>query len=178
MSALLLLSGGIDSALCLAGIRDIKLCLGIDYGQSHIIELNSARCIAADAGVEYLEVKIPSLHKIDGEIFAGRNLVMIAIAASIAQSRGLDQIVIGCNKSDWEMFPDCRYSFISAASAAVAAYGCSVLAPLLTNTKAEILTMSRRLGVKKETTWTCYSPHNGAQCGRCHACMVMAEANV
>jgi len=178
VKSLLLLSGGLDSAVCLASIGGIELCLGVDYGQNHLIELTKAKELAEASHIEYIEMKIERLKKADDLVFAGRNLLLIALAASVAQSRGIHQIIIGCNKSDYEMFPDCRGYFLTAASIAVSAYNCILSAPLINRTKAEVVSMAKEAGIPIGSTWTCYSPIKDNPCGMCYACTGLRLANV
>lgn len=166
--SLVLLSGGMDSALCLARYG-AGLCLGVDYGQPHAIELQHARRIADHYGAPFEVVYVPSMSRVDDVVFAGRNAVLLGIAASMAQARGFDSVVIGCNFSDAQRFPDCRPAFIKAMSEALhGAYGVRVSAPLLTMSKAQIVAEAKERGIPR--TWTCYAPRDWQQCGECYAC--------
>lgn len=165
---LLLLSGGMDSALCLAKYG-AALCLGVNYGQPHAIELKFARKIAAQFNSEFFLLQVPFLPRVDDVVFAGRNAVLVALGAAIAQSRGLETVVIGCNFSDAQRFPDCRPDFVRSLDAAMrGAYGIRVAAPLLTMTKSQIATEAKECGLPQ--TWTCYSPAGDRQCGECYSC--------
>ena len=95
---------------------------------------------------------------------------MLAVAAAIAQAEGLSSVVIGCNFSDHDRFPDCRREFIKSMNEAFkGAYGVAVHAPLLMHTKAMIREEASRLGLPE--TWTCYAPtDNGTPCGECYSC--------
>lgn len=172
--SLLLLSGGMDSALCLARYG-ASYCVGFDYGQPHAVELEYAALIAEHYGVPFRRVVIPSMPKVDDVVFAGRNAVLLAMAAALAQEKGLGAIVIGSNFSDAERFPDCRPAFITAMSQALrAAYSVSVFAPLLHLTKGQIVAEARERGVP--ATWTCYAPtEEGRQCGACYSCRGLAS---
>lgn len=185
---IVLLSGGLDSSVVLAAaLRDGQECsaLAFDYGQRHIVELESAETIAEHFGVPF-EVKTilgMGIAKIDDVVFAGRNLLLAAWAVSIAQARGLDAIALGCNGSDWVRFPDCRPSFWGPLrDAAQAAYGITVMTPLLHASKIDVVRAARDLGVPIERTWSCYEPimdpehGDHQQCGRCLACKVRNEA--
>lgn len=163
----LLSSGGLDSAL-LAAMWPGALHLSINYGQEHMRELRSARAVAQHYRAEHVEkgCRLPHKH---GEVVPGRNAVLIALAAAVAQDRGGGTVLIGCNGDDDAGFPDCRPGFIAAMRDAVelASTGTvTVAAPLLGWTKARIGAQARRLGVPVELTWSCYrglvSP-----CGTC-----------
>src|SRR5215211_3789393 len=113
MKVLVLLSGGLDSATALAWAKQYSECsaIGFDYGQPHLIELDRARRIADHFGVPFEIVALPIMPRINDVVFAGRNLVMAAVAIAEAQARGIRSIVLGCNMSDWARFPDCRPPF-------------------------------------------------------------------
>lgn len=169
MTNLVLLSGGMDSALCLHRYG-AALTVGFNYGQPHVIELTYASRIAAKYKVEFIQRQLPMMPRVDDIVFVGRNAVMLSMAAAIAQERGLSSVVIGCNFSDAMRFPDCRPEFIRAMNNAFKhAYGVSVHAPLLTMTKGQIVRESREAGLPE--TWTCYAPTpNGERCGECYSC--------
>ena len=157
-----------DSALCLARYG-AELCLGVDYGQPHRIELQHAARIADHYQTPFEVLPVPAMPRVDDVVFAGRNAVLLSMAAAVAQARGLSCVVIGCNFSDAQRFPDCRPAFIKAMREALsAAYGVTVWAPLLTMTKAQIVAEARERGIPE--TWTCYAPRDGQQCGECYSC--------
>lgn len=172
--SLILLSGGLDSALCLHKFG-AAVAVGFDYGQPHAIELTYARRISEKYGVEYVQHGLPLMPRINDVVFAGRNAVMLATGVAMAQERGIDSVVIGCNFSDAQRFPDCRPDFIRAISRAFKdAYGVSVHAPLLTHTKAMIVAEAKAAGLPE--TWTCYAPtSSGERCGVCYACKSLLE---
>src|SRR5262245_38709825 len=129
MKALVPLSGGIDSAVVLAG------CIGSDfecatvafeYGQPHAVELVFAKRIAEHYCVPFEVMQLPAMPKTDKVVFAGRNLVFASVAIAMAQARGFDVVAFGCNASDWFDFPDCRPPFWQAIKACAGAYGIKV----------------------------------------------------
>lgn len=170
MKTLLLLSGGTDSSLCLHRFAPV-LAVGYDYGQRALIELTHAERRANHCGVPFEVVRLPELPLINSTslVRAGRNAVMLAHAASIAQARGIDEVMIGCNATDAERFPDCRLSFLASMQEALhGAYGVMVHAPLLYVTKQQILAECTAHGITD--TWSCYTPRDGKPCGECYAC--------
>jgi 7-cyano-7-deazaguanine synthase len=177
VSAIVLLSGGLDSAVALAMIDGERLALGFDYGQSHKIELDRAHAIARHYDTPFEVIVLPDvMPKVDDVVFAGRNMVFGAIAIAIAQARGFDRIVFGCNQTDAARFPDCRQDFMVALERVALVYGIGVATPLLHLTKRGVVDMARRLKVPIELTWSCYDPQNGQPCGRCLACETREEA--
>ena len=134
--AIVLLSGGQDSTTCLYWAKqnfDEIIAVGFDYGQMHIQELNQAKKIAKEAGVEYHIFNVKNLlapsslteksdhnqkSKINQELpasfTAGRNLLFLTIAASFGAERGINDIITGVCQTDYSGYPDCRRTTIDA----------------------------------------------------------------
>lgn len=179
MKILVLLSGGIDSAVILAAYKEAGhdcTAVGFDYNQPHHIELDHAEMVADYYKVPFERWGLPQIPKVNDVVFAGRNLVLAAMAISIAQARGADAIAIGCNASDWMRFPDCRPPFWQSVKEAAVSYGIEVLTPLVHHPKSEVVAQARKLGVPIDLTWSCYEPINGKPCGKCLACRTKQEA--
>lgn len=142
-SAVVLLSGGLDSTTCLAvAIRRDGLqahCLSFDYGQRHGFELDAAREAAATWGAASHRVirldpsafagsaltdanlavpKDRSDHEIGGGIpvtyVPARNTVFLAYALATAEVLDAEAIYVGVNALDSSGYPDCRPEFIEA----------------------------------------------------------------
>lgn len=145
--AIVLLSGGLDSATCLywARARGYRVhALSVRYGQRHARELRSARGLARAAGARLHEVRLrlPWLSKsslvdpsgrlpdlpvarigrgrIPSTYVPGRNTVLLSLAVSLADAVGAEAIVIGANALDCSGYPDCRPSFVKAFQRAAA----------------------------------------------------------
>jgi 7-cyano-7-deazaguanine synthase len=167
--AVVLLSGGLDSAVCLA-LNPDAVTLSIDYGQPHAqSELDAAARVAQHYGVEHVraDASLPTLHA-PGDasmLVPGRNLVLLSLAAALAEARNLRRVVFGANADDRDGYPDCRREFIDAARAVM-----PVEAPLLDMSKEQIGALARRLAVPVDMTWSCYYPAAGEPCGTCDAC--------
>jgi 7-cyano-7-deazaguanine synthase len=143
-AAVVLLSGGLDSATAAAWARDrgFRLAaLSIDYGQRHRVELSAARDVAAALGIEDhvvlpidlavfggsalvdTSLAVPK-HRSLAEVARGipstyvpaRNTVFLALALAMAETRGADALVIGVNAVDYSGYPDCRPEFLAAFS--------------------------------------------------------------
>jgi 7-cyano-7-deazaguanine synthase len=136
-AAVVLLSGGLDSATALAIARDTGYAchaLSIDYGQRHRAELDAARRVAGSLGaIDHKEIRI-ALDAIGGsaltdhqiavpeEPSAGipvtyvpaRNTVLLALALGWAEVLAARDIFIGVNAVDYSGYPDCRPAFIEA----------------------------------------------------------------
>lgn len=178
MKVIVLLSGGIDSAVVLAELVKDYECeaIGFDYGQRHAIELDRAEKIANYYKVPFARRVLMIMPLVDDVVFAGRNLVMISAAISEAQARGFEAVAIGCNSSDWLRFPDCRPAFWNAVRTAAETYGVKVMTPLMYSWKDQIISHAKKIGVPVDLTWSCYSPIDGKPCGCCLACKTRGDA--
>ncbi len=142
--AIVLLSGGLDSATCLAIANDEGFdayAMSFRYGQRHTFELDAAaRVVEALGAVEHRIVdidlaafggssllgdgEIPKA-RTDDEIGAGipstyvpaRNTVFLSYALAWAEVIGANDIFIGVNALDYSGYPDCRPEFIEAFQA-------------------------------------------------------------
>jgi 7-cyano-7-deazaguanine synthase len=137
-SAVVLLSGGLDSATTLALARaDGFSCyaLSIHYGQRHSAELEAAARIATELGAsEHRTMSIdlagiggsaltdPSIAVPESGVQSGipvtyvpaRNTIMLSLALGWAEVLGASDIFIGVNAVDYSGYPDCRPEFIAA----------------------------------------------------------------
>lgn len=135
--AVVLLSGGLDSATTLAIARaDGYEChaLSVDYGQRHRAELKAAARVAALLGAaSYRELPLPigafggsaltdpsidvPEHGGDGipvTYVPARNTILLSVALGLAEVLDADAIFIGVNAVDYSGYPDCRPEFIDA----------------------------------------------------------------
>ena len=135
---LVVLSGGLDSTVCLALAADgapvPPVALTFDYGQRHRVEIDRAREVAAHYGADHLVVSLDTsawggsaLTDPDVDVPAGgtttgvpvtyvpaRNSIFLAVALGVAEARDLDDVWIGVNAVDYSGYPDCRPAFIEA----------------------------------------------------------------
>ncbi len=202
MPVAVLHSGGLDSTVCLLlALRDGKqpVSIGVEYDQSHVVELHYAGEQCKRLGVERRVISVrwnkPTrnipLDRSPEEMRSGvspaflpaRNLVFLALAAAEAAAMTASEIWIGVNSVDFSGYPDCRSEFIAAFDAVLDAAvpgGPRVVAPLQNMRKAEIALMAQQYGLRPGDTWSCYRPQGDpAQpfpCGRCDACILHAEA--
>lgn len=193
--AVVLASGGLDSSLCLALARrggGPVLALGIDYGQRNRIELERLEQVAEALGCEVLVVPLDMRRWIPpvGLMGAGvpepsdtvtnyvpaRNLVFLAIGASVAEARGAGRLYLGATAADGH-HPDCTPAFLDAYRDALGA-GLSappaLRTPLVGLSKAQVVLAARALGVPLALTWSCHLP-GPEPCGGCAPCRVRAE---
>ncbi|MFA9441536.1 7-cyano-7-deazaguanine synthase QueC [Uliginosibacterium sp. sgz301328] len=139
--AVVLLSGGLDSATCLAIAREQGLetyALSVSYGQRSIAELNAAKRVAAALGAREHRVAHVDLGQFGGSaltdssievptdgVQAGipityvpaRNTVMLSLALGWAEVLGAQHIFVGVNAVDYSGYPDCRPEYIRAFEA-------------------------------------------------------------
>ncbi|WP_406662606.1 7-cyano-7-deazaguanine synthase QueC [Methanolobus sp. ZRKC3] len=102
-----------------------------------------------------------------------RNGVLINIAASFAESMGLEYVIVGFNKEEGATFPDNTPEFITAIDDSLSystMNGVKVLSPLIDMGKKEIVSRAIELDAPLEFSWSCY---HGADvpCGSCESCM-------
>lgn len=141
MRAVCLLSGGLDSATCLAFARREGFechALSFNYGQRHIVELESARRVAAALGatdhrVAKIDLRVFGHSALTDEIAVpkgrdeaamsvgipvtyvpARNTIFLSFALAFAEVLGAGDIFIGVNALDYSGYPDCRPEFIEA----------------------------------------------------------------
>ena len=135
--AVVLVSGGLDSATTLAIARDQGFrcyCLSFDYGQRHRIELESAAKVTRSLGAARHEtVKLDigwmggsaltdstiEMPEVEGEgipvtYVPARNTIFLSVALGWAEVLGARDIYIGANAVDYSGYPDCRPAFIEA----------------------------------------------------------------
>ena len=136
--ALVLLSGGLDSATCLAIARDAGFetyALSVEYGQRHAAELAAARRVASALGAVAHRVAHVDLGQFGGSALTdpalavptdgldggipityvpARNTIMLSIAMAWAEVLGARHIYVGVNAVDYSGYPDCRPAFIEA----------------------------------------------------------------
>ena len=187
-SAVVLLSGGLDSMVCAALARErgfAVLALTIDYHQRHRVELEAAKKIAAlladrhiilpidlsafggssltsDAAVPKggVEAGIPSTY------VPARNTVFLSLSLAWAEASGARNLFVGVNALDYSGYPDCRPDFIAAfetvanlgTKAGVEGDPFTVHAPLQHMTKADIAREAARLGLDAGISHSCYDP--------------------
>jgi 7-cyano-7-deazaguanine synthase len=184
--AVVLVSGGMDSAVTLALAREQGFAchaLTVDYGQRHASELDAAQRVAAMFGaVEHKTVHV-DLRSIGGSALTAdievpaqggagipvtyvpaRNTIMLSVALGWAEALGAQDIFCGVNAVDYSGYPDCRPEFVEAferlanlaTKAGVEGAALRVHAPLIRLSKADIVREGARLGVDFAATVSCY----------------------
>ncbi|NJP11602.1 MAG: 7-cyano-7-deazaguanine synthase QueC [Leptolyngbyaceae cyanobacterium RU_5_1] len=113
----------------------------------------------------------------------GRNTVFIAIALSLAEARGAEAIYLGINAVDYSGYPDCRPEYLEAfqhlatlsSKAGLEGNAPRLVAPLVMDSKADIVRRALKLGVPIQQTWSCYQGE-AEPCGVCDSCRIRDHA--
>lgn len=198
MKSILLLSGGLDSTVSLACAvkeADVEIALSFDYGQRAANrEIEASIEICKEYGIGHRVVELAWLEEITStalvnekaEIPLGsfgnesakkvwvpnRNGVFVNIAASFAESLGLDSIITGFNQEEAETFKDNSSEFVTAINKSLKY---STLSPVKVVSftanlkKDEIVFLGLKLKAPLRKIWCCYSG-NDLMCGKCESC--------
>lgn len=198
--ALVVFSGGQDSTTCLFWAKrrfEQVYAITFAYGQKHSAEVEVARQIAADAGVDFKLFDVSTIARIGvnsltdtsipmdetkpdcappNTFVPGRNLFFLSIAAVYAREIGVFDIVTGVSQTDFSGYPDCRDSFIRSLNVTLNLAMDEqfvIHTPLMWLDKADTWAMADELGVMdlvRHKTLTCYNGIVGDGCGHCPAC--------
>jgi len=185
--AVILVSGGLDSAVVLASVHHLKsIALFIHYGQRHKAELDCAIELTRWYRVPLHQVELPiselstptfltdrSVRTVDkvtkeedipNTWVPFRNMMFLTTAAMIAHRMGAREIYTGVNAVDYSGYPDCRPGFIKAMQEALnmalpkEMRGLKIQTPLINMSKADIVRWGHSLKVPFEVTNSCYNP--------------------
>lgn len=181
------------------------IALSFRYGQRHERELEAARKLAIHLGIAEHHVmdvnlaqwggssltdmneSLPQDGIQDGAIpstyVPGRNTVFISVALSLAEAKGAEAIYLGINAVDYSGYPDCRPEYLEAfqqlaqlsSKAGLEGKAPQLVAPLVMDSKVDIVHRALSLGVPIAETWSCYE--GGKEpCGRCDSCRIRDKA--
>ncbi len=184
--AVVLLSGGLDSATCLAyavNRYDHVEAISFAYGQRHTSELGAAQQLAQRHDVNHRIINI-DLGSLGGSALTdvaidvpdaggsgipvtyvpARNTIFLSYALAVAEVTHCTAIVIGVNAVDYSGYPDCRPEYVEAferlanlaTKSAVEGHFFKIDTPLLQLSKAEIIQLGQSLGVDYALTVSCY----------------------
>ena len=192
-NAVVLVSGGMDSAVVLALAREQGFAvhaLSVRYGQRHTSELEAADRVSSVLGAVAHKTVNVDLRSIGGSALTddievpesggggipvtyvpARNTIMLSLALGWAEVLGAADIFCGVNAVDYSGYPDCRPEFIEAfeklanlaTKAGVEGAGLRIHAPLLKLSKADIVREGVRLGVDFGQTVSCYRANDQGQ---------------
>ena len=181
------------------------IALSFRYGQRHLKELTAAQKIAPKLGIkEHLIIDVNlsqwggssltdstmvipqegvQADQIPSTYVPGRNTVFIAIALSLAEAKNASAIFLGINAVDYSGYPDCRPEYLAAyqqlanlsSKAAIEGNQIELKAPLVKDSKVDIVKRALHLGVPIEETWSCYQGKE-VPCGVCDSCRIRDRA--
>ena len=196
MKCVVVLSGGQDSATCLAlavgkyGADEVA-AITFRYGQRHAVEVKYARRLAKRFGVkthqvvdfgfyrrlttnalmdESIEIETKKGAKCPTTVVEGRNAFFILAASVWAKQLGAKEIHLGVSEADFSGYPDCRAAFVRAQEKAVRLaldYPIKVVTPFMHKNKAYEWELADRLGILDVI------PGDG--CGQCPSCKLRRE---
>ena len=199
---LMVVSGGMDSTTMLHEYADrIALAITFNYGSNHNArEIECARYNCDRLGIELVVVDMPFVGQLfESSLLSGaeaipegnydddnmrstvvpfRNGIMLAVAAGLAESRGLKHLMMANHGGDHAIYPDCRRGFVDAMSRAIAegTYDrITIDAPYTDITKTDIARRGAALGIDYSHSYSCYKGGE-KHCGRCGTCTERRQA--
>ena len=196
--AVVVFSGGQDSTTCLLwALEEFQTIETVTflYGQRHDSEVECAKKIAQDLGVNQKIIQMDVLSQLtenaltrkdmeikeeEGQVpntfVEGRNHIFLSFAAIYAKTIGADHIITGVSETDFSGYPDCRDAFIKSLNTTLNLAMDSqlqLITPLMWKDKAAVWEMADQMGrldYIRAHTLTCYNGIKGDGCGECPAC--------
>lgn len=197
--AVVLLSGGIDSAVCVWLAKEANWnvhSLSFNYHNRQKREIEASAALAGKAEVvEHKVIDLPFLREL-GDLIAkhglssrniplayipARNMVFYSIAVSYAESIPAKYMIGGHNSLDHNSFRDSTPEFFAKLNELIKIGTLAkkdapeIITPLSSLDKSEVLKEAIRLNVPLELTWSCYDRDDVA-CGTCPACRIRLQA--
>lgn len=181
------------------------IALSFRYGQRHEKELRSATKVAKALNIKEHYIVDVNLSQWGGSSLTdttqtlpqngiepniipstyvpGRNTVFIAISLSLAEAKGAAAIYLGINAVDYSGYPDCRPEYLQAyqqlanlaSKAGIEGHAPQLVAPLIKDSKADIVRRAIALNVPIADTWSCYQGDE-TPCGVCDSCRIRDRA--
>lgn len=200
--SIIIVSGGMDSITMLYEYQDrIALGVSFDYGSNHNSrEIPFAQLHCKRLNIPHITIPLDFMPRyfkssllegadaipegnyddsnMQSTVVPFRNGIMLSIAAGIAESHGLQFIMMANHSGDHTIYPDCRPEFVKAMSEATrtGTYpGIEILAPYTGITKSDIARHGTALGIDYTETWSCYKGGE-KHCGKCGTCRERRQA--
>ena len=197
--AVVVLSGGQDSAICLAlaakrhGAENVA-AITFRYGQRHALETKFARGLARHFGISrhkvltlgfYRQLTTNALmdhaRKIERRtgstcpttVVEGRNAFFLLAAAVWAKTLGATEVFTGVSEADYSGYPDCREAFVRSQQRTIRLaldYPLRIVAPFLHKTKAQEWALADRLGIFELVRDHTLTCYNGIPGSGCGQC--------
>ncbi len=194
-NTVLIYSGGLDSTSALYIYqKEIGLAISFNYGSRHNneeIKMAVYNCkklgiphIIIDLKEPFKDIKsallgngdIPHGHYEDESmkttVVPFRNGIMLSMATGIAESHGLDRVMLASHKGDNAVYPDCRHEFNLGMAEAMrtGTYNkIELIAPFANIDKKELATTGIAHGMNPDFTYSCYEGGE-VHCGKCSTC--------
>lgn len=197
--AVVVFSGGQDSTTCLFWALkefDEVIAVTFDYQQRHRLEIDCAKSICDELGIEHHLLDMSLLNQLapnaltrddikicsgeNGELpstfVEGRNMLFLTFAGVLAKVKGAKHIVTGVCETDFSGYPDCRDIFVKSLNVTLNLsmdHEFVIHTPLMWLDKAQTWALADQLGrfdYVREKTLTCYNGIMGSGCGTCPAC--------
>ncbi len=195
--ALVLMSGGLDSATCLYWAKDrfdVVQAITFSYYQRIHREKIASHIITKLAKVNLIEVKIPFI-KEKSEYFNFkrrssvqpsqsyiplRNLIFYSISGYYAQVNKIRNLVGGHNATDGNIFKDATAPYFRKMNELIEqglldSVGCKIILPLKSMSRPQVIRLAMTLNVPIDQTWSCHR-QGKVQCGKCYACIQRLNA--
>ena len=199
MKAVVVLSGGQDSATCLAlavrkhGASEVA-AITFAYGQRHVLETTFARRLAKRFGIAAhkvvklgfyrdittnalldptAKIERPRGAKCPTTVVEGRNAFFLLAASVWAKSLGATEVHTGVSEADFSGYPDCRQAFIRAQQKAIRLaldWPVTVVTPFIHKTKTEEWALADRLGILDLVKNETLTCYNGVPGAGCGKC--------
>ena len=181
------------------------IALSFRYGQRHEKELAAAKKIASALNITEHFISEIDLAQWGGSSLTdesmnipqdgvepdvipstyvpGRNTVFMAIALSLAEAKNAQAIYLGINAVDYSGYPDCRPEYLAAfqqlanlsSKVGVEGHAPQLIAPLVNDSKVDIVHRALELNVPIADTWSCYQGGD-TPCGLCDSCRIRDRA--
>nr|WP_319418791.1 7-cyano-7-deazaguanine synthase QueC [Pleurocapsa sp. FMAR1] len=181
------------------------IALSFRYGQKHHKEIESAKKIAIALNIQKHFIIDVNLSQWGGSSLTddsmtipqaglqadvipstyvpGRNTVFIAIALSLAEAQNAQAIYLGINAVDYSGYPDCRPEYLQSyqhlanlsSKAGIEGHAPQLVAPLVEDSKTDIVRRALNLNVPIADTWSCYQGGD-TPCGLCDSCRIRDRA--
>jgi 7-cyano-7-deazaguanine synthase len=203
--AVVLLSGGMDSAVCAAlAVRDheaaavhvsygqrteererqsfIAICQRLNIHDRLMVRNEALRAIGGSALTDQ-SIPVPDAEMLGQNVpvtyVPFRNAHFLAVAVSWAEVLGAEKVYIGAVEPDSSGYPDCRPAYYKAYNEVVKTGTkdgrIEIVTPLIAMRKAQIVRLGLELDAPFDLTWSCYSREDQA-CGVCDSCVLRLRA--
>jgi 7-cyano-7-deazaguanine synthase len=203
--AVVLLSGGMDSAVCAAlAVRDhdaaavhvsygqrteererqsfLAICQRLKIHDKLMVRNEALRAIGGSALTDDA-IDVPTAEEIGHSVpvtyVPFRNAHFLAVAVSWAEVLGAEKVYIGAVEPDSSGYPDCRPAYYKAFNEVVKTGTkeglIEIVTPLIAMQKTDIVRLGLELGAPFDLTWSCYSREDRA-CGICDSCVLRLRA--